>query len=143
MKIRKAMKKDFKRIAELYKQGFSEKPYNENWTFKEALDKINLFSKYCDIYVSLIDEKIVGFIIINPNHWHPGEIAFCEEIVVDKNFRGKRIAKKLLFEIEEIYRAKGYNEFMAIVNKKSGAYKLWRKREFRKDKENVLISKDL
>jgi len=143
IKVKKAEERDFKRIAELYKQGFSEEPYNEPWTFEKALDKIKLFESYCDIYVALLEENVVGFIIVNSNQWFPGEVVFIEEIVVERDFRKNGVAKKFIRNIEEIYKEKGYKELILISNKKSKAYEIWKKLGFSENNENILINKKL
>lgn len=142
-KLEIAKQEDFKKISEIYKESFSEEPYNENWTNEKALEKINNFSKYCDIYRISIKKEIIGFIIINPNQWLTGEIAFGEEIAIKKNFRDKGIGSEVLNKIFEIYKSKGYKKFMGVSNKKSKAINLYKKIGLESDKENVLISKDL
>ncbi|MFH1585316.1 MAG: GNAT family N-acetyltransferase [archaeon] len=143
MKIRKANEQDYDRIAELYKQGFSEGPYNEPWTLDKALDKLKLFLKYCDIYVAVDDDKIIGFVIANPNHWCPGEVIFGEEIVVDNKYRRKGVAKKLTNYIEEKYKEKGFKLVMTIINKKANSYQLTKSLGFIESKSNIIMEKKL
>lgn len=107
MEIKKAKKGDLKDIAKIYSQEFSKPPYSEPWTDKKALEKIKIFSKYCDIWKVDYEKEIIGFIVINPNHFYPGEVAFGEEIAIKEKYQGRGIGSKLLEKIMKIYRERG------------------------------------
>lgn len=143
IKIKKAIKKDFKEISKTYMEGFSEPPYKEKWTLKKAIKKINIFSQYCDIWKIEFKKEIIGFVIINSNQWLPGKIAFIEDIAIKKEFRKKGIASKTMNKIMKIYKDRGFEYSMAIVNKKSPAYYMWSKIGMKENKINVLINKKL
>ena len=57
IQIIKSRKEDYKELAEIYKTEFSKPPYNEPWTKKKAIKKINIFSKYCDIWKIIYNKK--------------------------------------------------------------------------------------
>ena len=65
MKIRKATKKDLKKIAEIFRIESAKKPYLQKRNRKKALDKIKEYFKNEDIYISILNNKIAGFIIVN------------------------------------------------------------------------------
>ncbi len=143
MKIRKAKRKDFKKIAEIYQEGFSEKPYNEMWTLKESINKIKIFYKYCDIWISTENKNITGFLIINSNQWKPGEIIFGEDIGIDKKYRKKEIATKLLEFSFAHYKKKGYKKFMGIINKDAKSFGFIKKLKLKLSKQDLLVEKEL
>lgn len=143
MKILKAKVKDFKEIAKIYKDGFNEEPYNEGWTLTEALKKIKIFKKYCDIWVSKEDKEVVGFLIINPSHWRIGEIAFGEEIGVKKEFRKNNVATLMLEYIFNHYKKKGYKKFMGVIDKDAKSFGLIKKLNLKIVKNNLLIEKEI
>jgi L-amino acid N-acyltransferase YncA len=142
MKIRKARKNEFKKIAELYKEGFSEKPFNEKWALKEAIEKIKIFSKYCDVWI-LIEKQIIGFIIINPNFWKMGELIFGEEAVIKKEYQHKGYGTKLFEHIFRHYKNKGYKKYHGIVHKKSNSWKFHKKLGCKKNNYDFLMEKNL
>ncbi len=143
IQLKKAKKKDFSKIAQIYSDSFSEYPYNEPWTLKKAIKKIKIFNKYCDIWKILYKEDLAGFIIVNPNQFLPGTIAFGEEIAIKKELRGNGIGKNALRKIIEIYNKKGFEIFMGIANNNSKAFKLWKKLGIKESKENILMEKQL
>ncbi len=143
MKIRKAKKFELREVAKIYLEGFSEPPFNEKWTLQEGIKKIKVFDKYCDIWVAIIDKQIVGFLIINPNHWKIGEIAFGEDIGVKKEFRKKGIATKLMKFAFKYYKENDFKEFMGIINKGAKSYGLIKKLNLKIEKQDILIKKKL
>ena len=143
MKILKANLKDFKEISQIYMEEFSKPPYNEPWDKKKVLDKVRLFSKYCDIWKVVKDKKIIGFIIINPNFWYPGKFAFGEDIAIKKEYQGKGIGTKVMKAIFEIYKKRGFERFVGLGNKEAKSFQLWKKLGIKEDKIDKFISIDL
>jgi len=138
-----ATKKDFNELAKIYSEEFSKTPYNEPWTLEKALKKLDIFSKYCDIWNILYENKSVGFIIINPNQWCPGEIAFGEEIAIKSEFQNKGIGTKTFEMIFEKYKKRGFKRFMGMENKSSKAKSLYNKIGVKESETYVIIEKEL
>jgi len=143
LQLKKAKKKDFRKLARIYVEGYSEPPFNEPWTLKKALLKLKLFSKYCDIWSIYADKKLVGFIIMNPNQWCPGETVFGEEMAIEKPYRRKGIATDILKKILNIYKNRGYKRFIGIVNKNAKSFGLHKKIKAGKSKKDFIIEKKL
>jgi len=141
--IKKADLEDIREIAKIYAEEFSKPPYNESWTEDKAIFKITKFFSFCDIWKASIDNKIAGFIIINPNYWCPGEIVFGEEIAISQQYQMKGIGTQLVTKILEEYKSKGYKRFMGIININSKSLNLFKKFDLEKDKENIVIGVDL
>jgi len=127
IKIRKAKRKNFRKIAKIYAVEFSKTPFKEKWTIAIAIKKLKLFSKYCDIWEIEYEKKLVGFLVINPNQWLLGEIIFGEEMAIDEKFQRKGIGKEVFDKIFNIYKKKGFKKYLGIVNKKSRAWGLHKK----------------
>ena len=143
VKLLKANLKDFETIAEIYMEAFSQPPFNEPWTRKQVLDKVKIFSKYCEIWKITDDKKIIGFVIINPNQWYPGKFAFGEEMAIKKEYRGRGIGTKMMKEILEIYEKRGFEFFRGFGNKEAKSFKLWEKLGVKESDRNVLIMRKL
>ena len=141
--LKKARKEDYQEIAEIYMEEFSKPPYNEPWTKKKAIKKINVFSKYCDVWKIIYDKKIVGFFAINPYWFCPGKYAFGEDIVIKKEFQNKGIGTFVFNKIFKIYKQKGFEYFMGIANTKSKAIKLYKKLKILPSKDNLFIERKL
>lgn len=54
--------------------------------------------------VGLIDNRIIGFcsLTIKNNLWQAGNLGHIDELVVDRDFQGKGLGKKLMNEITKI-----------------------------------------
>lgn len=143
MKLLKAKKEDFGKIAEIYMEEFSKPPYNEPWTRKKVLDKVKMYSRYCDIWKVIVEKEIVGFIIVNPNFWYPGKFAFGEDIAIKKEYQGKSIGTKVMKNIFEIYKKRGFKFFSGLVNKEAKAFKIWSNLGMKENKYDQLIGRRL
>jgi len=143
IKLKKAKRKNFRKISKIYMESFSEPPYNEKWTSKIVLDKIKLFSRYCDIWEIWYEKQLAGFFVINPSWWCSGEIIFGEELAIDKKFRKKGIGTYVLKEIFKIYKKKGFKKYMGIVNNASNAIGLHKKVGAYKNKYDLLMEAEL
>lgn len=142
LKLRKAKSKDFKEIAQIYKEEFSKPPYNEKWTLAIALKKVKIFSRYCDIYVLEYKKKIVGFIAVNPYEMLPGSIAFGEELAVKSEYQGRGFGTFILKKIFRIYKKKGFKKFIGIADRK-GPLKLYKRLNLIPSKKQVLLERKL
>jgi predicted acetyltransferase len=143
IKIKKARKRNFKEIAKIYMEEFSKPPFNEPWTIKKAYNKLKLFSRYCDIWEIVFQDKLVGFIIINPNQWCTGEIIFGEEMAIKKDFQKKGIGAKVFKIIFNLYKKKGFKRYFGMVNEDSQSVKLHKKIGAIKNKELFIWEKKL
>lgn len=127
MIIREAKEMDLKEIAVLFKEVYSELPYNENWTDKNALKKINDYHKFDKILIASEDNKIIAFIIYHEIIWDNHSNIFIDEIGVDKDYRGEGIAKNLLKNVEEYAKSNGFSKIELVSNMKSNAFQLYKK----------------
>ncbi|MBU2612211.1 MAG: GNAT family N-acetyltransferase [Nanoarchaeota archaeon] len=143
VELREAKRRNFRKIAQIYADEFSKPPYNEPWTLKKAIDKIKVFSKYCEIWEIVYGKELVGFIVVNPNQFFPGVIAFGEEIAIKKEFQNKGIGTVIFKKIFQIYKKRGFKWFMGIALIKAKALKLYTELGFNIEKEEVIISKKL
>jgi len=87
IEILSARKEDYPFMAEIYIESFSGQDYNEIWTEKSALEKLNILSGYCDMFIAKFENKIVGFMALNPTKWYPGKTVESEEFAIKKDFR--------------------------------------------------------
>ncbi len=143
VKIKKAKQKNFRKVSGIYIEAFSEPPYNEKWTSNIGLNKIKLYSKYCDIWEIWYGKKLVGFIIINPNFWFPGKFCLIEDMAIKREFRGKGMGTYILDEITKRYKKKGFKSLLLLANKESRAFKLYQKLGIKENKVDKLLSKEL
>lgn len=136
MKIRKAKKRDLKKVAEIFRTEFNKEPYNGNWSKEKAFKKIREYNKRSLISIAEISNKIVGFIIYSKYLWSDGFRAEVKEIVISSKFQGKGIGTKLMLYVEDFYKKRGIKKILLMTHKKSKAFKIYKKGGF---KETNLI----
>jgi ribosomal protein S18 acetylase RimI-like enzyme len=141
IKIRKATKKDFSKIAEIWKKEYSKKPYNEKWKIKDIFAKIKDYLKESKIYVATLDKKIVGFIIFKRIIWDDGKHLFIDEVVVSKKFQGKGIGKVLMSKAEK--ESKGCVLVELWTYKEAEACNFYKKLGYKEIKDGVMMHKKI
>ncbi len=141
--LKKANKKDLPIISKIYMEEFSKPPYNEPWTMKKALGKMKFFDKFYDLYTIKLDNKIAGFICINPLFMCPGEVAFGEEIAIKEEFQNKGVGTRVINEIFAIYKKRKFKRFMGIADTEGKVINLYKKLGFNPSKKDILIEKEL
>jgi ribosomal protein S18 acetylase RimI-like enzyme len=132
MIIRKARSKDSRDIAEIYREVYTEKPYNEKWNLAALVKEIRDELKYMDIYVAGIQKKVVGFIIFYDYPWDRGRRGYIEDIGVLKEYRGHGIAGGLFKKAEQVMKKKGVSKVLLDVNLESKALRLYEKIGYKK-----------
>lgn len=143
LKLIKSQRKDLPAIADIYKTEFSKPPYNGKWIKITALKKLKEYAKFCDIWKLIYNNKIVGFFVMNVMWVYPKKIVFGEEIAIKENFKNKGFGEFMIRELRKIYRERGVKEWWGISNKKSKAFKFWKKMGHKEIKDNALIGEKL
>ena len=134
MRIRKAIKKDFKDIAEISKTEFSRPPYYETWSREDSLKKIrDYIKKRSKIFIAEINNEIVGYVIFNHLIAHDGIEVYIDEIVVSKKFQGMKIGYSLFKKIEEDAYRKKSKQISLFVFNKCRAFNFYKKLKFKED----------
>lgn len=141
MKIRKATKKDIRSIAEIFRIESSKSPYNKKRTSKKALEIIMEDFKSNDMYVALVDDKVLGFIMVKQASGVNGEL-WINELWILKKYQGQGIGKKLMAEIESSYKKKGIKILKLVAHtEKGGALDYYKKLKYDIDKSMVYMQK--
>ena len=143
IEIKKAQKKDFGEITEIYTEEFSKHPYNEPWTREKAIEKMKIFSKYCEIWKIISENKIAGFLVINPYQWCPGECIFGEVMAVKSELQNKGIGEKTWELIFEEYQKRGFKTFIGIQNRNSKVKNIYKRIGMKESQENFVIGRSL
>ena len=138
MKIRKARKKDIKYMAELVIDEFAKSPYNDKWTKREALNSIRTDMKKGEGYVAEKKGDIIGFILLRKEKIDKMYI-FIENLVVREDYQRRGVGCDLVETVENKYLKA---VITLSVNKKSQAYKFYKKLGYVENKTNVNMSKN-
>jgi len=141
--LKKSKKSELKVISKLYMDEFSKTPYNEKWTYKKAYERINFYFKYDDLYSIFLDRRLIGFASVNSRFMCLGEVAYGEEMAIVEKFQGRGIGKKVMKQIFEIYKKKGFKKFLCLVNKKGNSIRMFKKLNVTASKLDILLEKKL
>ncbi|MDO8459536.1 MAG: GNAT family N-acetyltransferase [Nanoarchaeota archaeon] len=142
IEIEKAIKKDLEKIAEIFKKEFSDIPYKEKWTEKQALERIKCYYKNSFIFCAKIKNKILGFVIFETYDWYDGKRACINEIVVSKESQGKGIGKALIKYSEDYLKNEGVKDISLTASTKAKSFLLYKKIGYKED-NYVSLSKIL
>ncbi|MEI6462243.1 MAG: GNAT family N-acetyltransferase [bacterium] len=139
--IKLAKEEDLQEVLRLYGQLW------ENFKFdldvvKERF-KRDLDTRRKDYYLAILNEKVIGVCAMTYREdiWD-GNIASIEELVVDKDFRGKGLGKKLLEYITQIAKEKNcYSIELHSNMKRLDAHRFYENNGF--DKKSYYFEKIL
>ena len=100
--IRSCEPDDFRSIFDLFKQLWPS--LELDYAALYAVYERALSSATQQLIVGVQEDRIVGFcsLTLKNNFWKAGRIGNVDELVVDENYRGQGIGKKLISRIEEI-----------------------------------------
>jgi len=143
IKLIKSVKKDLPVIAKVYRTEMSKPPYNENWSFKKALDKVKSMNESFELFTIFYNKNIVGLIALNPKTFGPGTTIFIEEFAIKKEFQNKGVGTTLLKNSFKEYKKKGRKSFVTIINNYPKIQNFYRKLGFKNSKRYLLIEKKL
>lgn len=140
VKIRKAVKRDLKEIAEIFRIESTKKPYNQKWTKETSLKNIkNAFEKY-EIYI-IIEDKIIGFVICKTNKLEKD--VRVDELWIKKEYQRKGNGKKLMKFLEGEYKKRGIKNLSLVSDKNSKAFNFYRKLNYIENKSTVFMDKKI
>jgi aminoglycoside 6'-N-acetyltransferase I len=141
MEIRKATKKDLKDIADILRIETAKKPYNQKWNKKSSLEKIKKSFKKDDIYLSELSGIIAGFIICKKNKIQKS--IYIDELWFKQEYQRKGLGKQLMKKIEEIYKRNEFKSISLVSDKRTNAFKFYKKIGYRSHSVNVYMEKKL
>ena len=122
---------DIDDCAKIFVDAYRE-TYSEPWTLDTAktrlLELCNTSPDYC--FVLKINETVAGFIVARPFVWYDGTRVWIEEIVIDKQYRGKGWGKALMQTLFEECKNNNVVRYALISEKASNAFKIYKKMGF-------------
>jgi len=138
--IKKAKKNELKEVTNLFLEESNKKPYNQNYTIKTAISRVDDMFNYGSIYLAFVDKDIAGFIAI------AGEgkkDIYIDEFWLKAKYQRKGVGRKLLKFVEEKYKKKGAHSISVMTSKGTGAFKFYKKFKFKENNKEVILTKSL
>jgi len=136
MRFRLAKKKDFKEIMRLYGQLWSPgKIIPKNMKkLKNGWHKL-LKAKYAYDLVIEDKDRLIGHATLRiiPEFWLKGKMGIIDDVVIDKEYRGRGLGKKLMKEIENIAKKKKIKTLILYTESyRPAAIKLYEKLNYQR-----------
>lgn len=143
MIIRRAVKKDLKSIADIFRIEGARPPYGRKRSPEKVLGIIKEDFRSNEISVAVIDNKVIGFIMVKRDSGIKDKL-WINELWILKKYQKKGIGRKIMSEIERAYKNKGIKTFELVADKqKSGAFGFYRKLNYHTDKSLVFMIKKI
>lgn len=141
MKIKKANKKDLKKIAEIMRTEFAKHPFRHKSSLSSVLKSLNFYMKVGKIYVVWMEQKILGVVVFKEEQFWEGSVILIEDLAVDEKFEKQNIEEGLL-EFVESYAKKRKAKFIGFVtNRKSNAINFYQKQGYKIKKDRIVMEK--
>ena len=133
MIIRRATSNDLDKVLQIFQQVISQKTfytYDEN-TSEETLRRSWVNPDYL-VHVADVEGQIAGAYIVKPNQPGWGSHVANTAYMVDSNFRGKGIGRKLTEHSLKIAKEAGFRamQFNIVISTNENAVHLWKQYGF-------------
>lgn len=141
--IRDAELRDLNEIEILYENLFKDMSEMNSYYIKEAKQDVSFIkmamnSEDYKLFVAEEDKKVVGFIVASISETNKfnciveHRFLYIIDLYVDKNYRGKKIATKLIDKAFTYAREKDLDHVeLSVLSENAGAQKLYEKLGFR------------
>ncbi len=129
MRIKQIKNKlDIKKVLSLFIKAYSEAPYNESWSRDSAFKKLfEIYQRGKDFCFYIEDKgETIGLLFCQTQTWHDGVHVFVEDIVVDSNYRNKKIGAQLVKKLEQTAKKKGIVSIDLLAFTQSKAPNFWK-----------------
>lgn len=114
--IRKAVAGDIEKIAQIYRDAYSEEPYLDKWKLNFLIPELERELEKNEFRVAEVDKKIAGVVIYYTYDWYDGKAAYIQDIAVSRKFRRNGVAKSLMSTVESECRGLGVKRIVFDVH---------------------------
>jgi len=136
MKIRKATKNNIKEITKRMRTEFAKPPFKDKVSLNAVLKSLNFYMKIGEIYIALIEKKIVGVIVFKKEQYWKGPVIIIEDLAVDEKFKKQGIGKALVNYVESCAKKRKIKLVCFSTHKKASAIKFYKKLGY-KERTNI------
>ena len=145
MDICAIVESDLQAISQLYVSVFSNPPWNEDWEFAWAYERLNWIyqSQGFAGYIALDSKQILGAIM---GHAVPfkGKKGFeIVEFLVTAKYQNQGIGNQLLAQLELNLKQDNYDFTWLLTLKNTDAESFYSQRNYQRDCKIVLLNKEL
>ncbi|GMA08120.1 hypothetical protein GCM10025886_12710 [Tetragenococcus halophilus subsp. flandriensis] len=145
LNFREIKNEDFANCAENLVAAYSGEPWNNMWTKKEALLRIEATMSGFNArgYVVEKNDKVIAMCLGRIDYYFSNWSQFCiDEINVTPNCQGKGVGKKILNFVSDIMKNDEINSIFLITGGERAA-KFYKSNGFVKSKDGIIMEYDL
>jgi GNAT superfamily N-acetyltransferase len=139
------IKAKLEEYARLYTAVFNEEPWNENWTERAVMERLEDFMntpKFSGF--ALYDEgELVGVIAGHGRVFMDRLSFYVGDFFIKGNRQGKGYGKRLLGHLEQEMKAKGYHKVTLLTMTESPAEQFYEKQGYEVNNGRVVMGKNL
>lgn len=144
MSFMKFSHEDLDESAKLYKEVFSEHPWNDEWLrlskVKEYLKEL-IRNPVFSGYVVYQESELVAVCLGHSRSWWSGNEFFIDEFFVSSKYQGQGIGSLLMDYIENHPELKDIDSFQLLTNKTVPAKDFYKKNGFKTRENRITMTK--
>ncbi len=146
MELRVLTAEDRQAIIELFRDVFTNEPWNDDWSDREQLEAYidDLTGQSYSLTLGCFDEgRMSGLSMGHVKHWYTGTEYIIEEFCVARQSQGMGTGTAFLEMIEAYLAKSGICQIFLQTDRNVPAYSFYRRRGFMELKDHVSFAKRL
>lgn len=146
MNLRVLTIQDKASITALFKDVFTQEPWNDDWSDPEQLHAYidDLIMQSNSLTIGYFrGEELVGLSMGRIKHWYQGTEYCIDEFCIAGRFQNKGIGSSFLREIEACLKEKGIRHIFLQTDKDVPAHAFYLKNGFQELGNNVALAKEI
>ncbi|MBR3108990.1 MAG: GNAT family N-acetyltransferase [Clostridia bacterium] len=144
MELRRLTVQDRAILTELFKDVFTNEPWNDDWSNAEQLDAYiaDLTGQSNSLPLGYFDgDRLVGLSLGYVKHWYTGTEYCIDEFCVGRGLQGKGIGTAFLQDIEAFLAERQITQIFLQTDRSVPAYAFYRSRGFLELESHVSFAK--
>ena len=144
MELRRLTTGDRELITALFRDVFTNEPWNDDWSDQEQLDAYitDLTGQSYSLTLGYFDgNRMVGLSMGYIKHWYSGTEYIINEFCVDRQMQGKGIGSSFMKAVEAYLAEHGISQIFLLTEKDVPAYSFYQRNGFTELTDNVSFAK--
>ena len=134
----------FQVIKALFRDVFTQPPWNDDWSDEEQLDEylLDLMGARTPLILGLVEgDELIGVSLGNVRHWYEGTEYLIDELCIKTELQGRGYGSLFLALMEEHLTELGLHTIYLTTDRDVPAYEFYRARGFRELPNDVALFK--
>ena len=146
MKFRVLTIQDKDSVTALFKDVFTQDPWNDDWSDPEQLSAYidDLIGQSNSLTIGYYrNEELIGLSMGRIKHWYQGTEYCIDEFCVAGRFQNKGIGSRFLREIEAYLADRGIRHIFLLTDRDVPAHAFYLKNGFRECGGNIALAREI